>query len=114
MRADAFSQKLLDDGLEWILVWQLDALKRQSRGIEAAIQGAGVVCLRRGDLLILDQMVPEILDFQSLLHTNFGQLSISPCYGAIAVKFGPIAIPGGCAEIGLSGIVKAFTMAGQE
>jgi hypothetical protein len=112
--ADAFSQIFLDGGGEWLLPWEIQARESKLSGCKTPGQGADVVRIRRGDFLHRDLMGPEVVGNLRLVHAVGGQMRIHPAGGRIAVQFGPVAVPGGSAIVGFSGIVPALAVATQE
>lgn len=114
MRTDAFAKKLLDNRNERRLFGQLDSVKGKFCSVEAAIQRAGIEGFWRGNLLVLEQVLPKCIYELCLLYADFGELCIGPCDGAVAVELRPVAVPCWSTIEGFSSIVKAFAVAAHE
>ena len=59
-------------------------------------------------------MLPECVYDLCLLYTDFGELCIGPCDGAVAIELRPVAVPCRSAIVGFSDIVKTFAVATHE
>lgn len=114
VRGDALTEVFLDCGDERPCLWQGQAGEGEARGVEAAEEGAGVVRLRRGDFLLCEELLPELVDVLGLDDAFGGEVRIGPGYGGVAVFLGPVAVPGGCAEVGFCRVVVAFAVTSEE
>lgn len=64
---------------------------QRGRG-EAASKGRYVVDFRKGNVLLLDEMGPEVVGFGGLGFTRRGEVGIEPVSGVVAFLERPVAL----------------------
>ena len=83
--ADAFAEKLLDQGHEGVPGGQIQAVEGVVGCLEAPGQGTGVVALRGGDFLSCYLGCPEVVDGEGLGDAEGGEVGVGPGHCAVAV-----------------------------
>lgn len=111
MRADSLSDILLNRRNKVI---QTQAIESEIRSLETAGQRRHIERLRSLDLLSGNLVGPKSVCFEGLSDAVGGEIGVLPAVGAVAGLLAPVAIPGGCAVVGLGGVVVAFAVAADE
>lgn len=76
--------------------------------VNATAQGTAVVWLRSWDPGVGNSILPESVGFLSLCDAVVHQEGIRPACSAVAVQLRPVAVPGWCSIVSLSGVVPAL------
>ena len=114
--ADALAQAVLDRRHERLRRRQQRAQPRERDvgRLQTPEEGRGVVGLGRGDLFDAQGVCPEVGGRLGLRDARRVEVCVRPGCAAVAVDFGPVAVPGGRAVEGLGGVVVAFAVAPEE
>lgn len=59
-------------------------------------------------------MGPEGVGFEGLSNAVGSEIGVLPAVGTVASLLAPVAVPGGCAVVGLGCVVVAFAVAANE
>ena len=114
MLADALAEELLDEGAKRLVRGQRHAREGGVGRLQAASEGGDVEAVWGADFLRGDLVAPEGLGGLRLRDARGGQVRVGPESRAIAIEERPVAVPGGGAVEGLSGVVIAVAVAAHE
>jgi hypothetical protein len=94
MLAHNLTHQLLDYWHERLLIRLFEARIGEVGSLQASIQRAGVVPLRKRHLRVCELASEKCVVFESLMLALFRQVGVRPVELAVAVEFGPVIVPG--------------------
>lgn len=113
--ADSLTELFLDQGREGCAVLrEWEAGEGEVGCLEGAGERADEVGVRSVDSLGGHLRLPEVVRFEGLGFAGFGECCIVPMCRAIAVLFGPVAIPSRRAIVRLGNVMPPFAVTAEE